>query len=83
MGQAALGVAVGGPGVAEIDVHLVHLVGGEVVPQAGGVPVDEEHVGQTLVHAALHGHDHGVRDPLQGDVKAVSYTHLDVYKRQL
>ena len=71
MGQAALGVAVGGPGIAEVDVHLVHLVGGEVVPQAGGIPVDEEHVGQALGHAALHGHDHGVGDPLQGDIEGI------------
>ena len=67
VGQAALGVAVAGPGVAEVDVDPVHLAGGEEQGQLVGVGVDEIDVGEPLGHAPLHGHDHGVRHPLHGD----------------
>ena len=64
VGEPPLGVAVGGPGVAEVDVDALHLAGGEVVGQPGHVGVDEEHILQLHGLGPLHGHHHGVGDPL-------------------
>ena len=71
VGQAALGVAAAGPGVAEVDVDPVRLAGGEEEGQLVGVGVDEIHIGEPGGHAPLHGHDHGVRHPFHGDEQHV------------
>ena len=71
VGQAALGVAVAGPGIAEVDVNAVHFAGSEKVGQLVGVGVHEEHVGKSRVHAPFHGHHHGVGHPLHSDEQHV------------
>ena len=67
VGEAAPGVTVGGPGVAEVDIDALHLAGGEVVPQVGHVGVDEADVLEAHGLGPLHGDDHGVGHPLDGD----------------
>ena len=64
MGQPPPGVAVGGPGITEVDVDPLHLVGGEVVPEIGHVGVQKPHVLQAHGLGPLHGDDHGVGHPL-------------------
>ncbi|CAN3998107.1 Phosphatidate cytidylyltransferase, partial [Dysosmobacter welbionis] len=71
VGQAALGVAVAGPGIAEVDIDPVCLSRGKEQGQLVSIGVDEEHVGEPLGRAPLHGHDHGVRHPLHGDEQHV------------
>ena len=71
VGQTPPGVAVGGPGVAEVDEQAVHLAGGKKLPEQGGVPVHEKDVAQSFGGAPLHSHDHSVRDPLHRDVEDV------------
>ena len=71
VGQSPAGVAVGGPGVAEVDEQAVHLAGGKKLPEQGGVPVHEKDVAQSFGGTPLHGHDHSVRDPLHRDVEDV------------
>lgn len=71
MGQAALGLALGRPGVAEVDVDAVRLAGGEVVRQQGGVSHHEKYVLQVQGHGPLHGHHQSVRDLLDGDEEHV------------
>ena len=67
MSQAALGMALAGPGIAEVDVDPVHLAGGEELGELVGVGVHEKHIDETVIHAPLHGHHHGVRHHLNGD----------------
>ena len=67
VGQAAFGVALAGPGIAEVDVDPVHFAGGEEVGQLVGVGVHEEHIVQPLPDTPLHGHHHGVRHHFHGD----------------
>ena len=67
MGQAALGLPLGGPGVAEVDEDPVHLSRGEELRQAGCVPHQEEHVAKLRLHGPLHGHHLGVGHLLHGD----------------
>ena len=71
VGQTALGLPLGGPGVAEVDVDEIHLVLGEVVGDQGGVAHHEEDVLQLQSHGPLHGDDHGVGDLLNGDEEDV------------
>ena len=67
VGQAALGVAVAGPGITEVDVDPADLAGSKEIGQLVGVGVDEIHVGQTRIDAPLHGHHHGIGHPLHRD----------------
>ena len=78
VGQPPPGVAVGGPGVAEVDKQAVDLVRGEVLPQPGRVTIHKKHIGQTPLSAALHGHDHGVRHPLHRQIE-----HIGILRRGL
>ena len=64
VGQPPLGVAVGGPGVAKVDIDEVHFAAPEVVGQPGRVPVHKKDVGQPQLHHPLHGDHHGVGHPL-------------------
>ena len=71
VGQAALGVALAGPGIAEVHVDPVHLTGGEELGQLIGVGVHEKDVGKTGIDTALHGHHHGVRHHFNGNEQHV------------
>ena len=54
VGQAALGVPFGGPGVAEVNIDAVHLAGLEEGGKLIGVGVHEKDVVQPLGSASLH-----------------------------
>jgi len=71
VGQAALGVALAGPGIAEVHVDPVHLAGGEELGQLVGVGVHEKDVGKSGIDTALHGHHHGVRHHFNGNEQHV------------
>ena len=71
VGQPPLGVAVAGPGIAEIDIDPVRLSRGKEQGQLVSIGVDEEHVGEPLGRTPLHGHDHGIRHPLHSDEQHV------------
>ena len=71
VGKAAAGVLDRRPGVAEIDKDKIHLAGGEILVQCGGITVDEEHVGEAQGLTALHGDDHGVGHSLYGDIQVI------------
>ena len=69
VGEAAAGMLHRRPGIAKVDVDEVHLAGGEILLQGGGVSVNKEHVGKAQGPAAFHCDDHGVRHPLHSHVK--------------
>ena len=71
MGQPPLGLPLGGPGVAEIDVNEVHFPRREIVRQQRRVAHHEEHVFQFQRRGPLHGHHQGVGHLLDGDKQNV------------
>ena len=40
MGEAPAGVLHRRPGIAEVDINKIHLAGGEILFQRGGIPVE-------------------------------------------
>ena len=71
VGQAALGVALAGPRIAEVDIDAVYLAGLKEGGELVGVGVHEKDVFQPLRGAALHGHHHRVRHHLHRDEQNV------------
>ena len=64
MGQPPLGVALGGPGIAEVDIEPVHFPGAK--KSRGGPPRRRPRKTRSApqVPGPLHGHHHGVGHPL-------------------
>ena len=71
MGQAALGVTLAGPRVAEVDVDPIHLTGCKELGELVSIGVHEKDIGQSGVYTPFHGDHHGVRHHLNGDEQYV------------
>ena len=67
VGQPALGLALGRPGIAEVDINRIHLVLGKVVRQQRGVAHHKKHIAGLGRNRSLHGHHQGVRYLLNAD----------------
>ena len=71
--QPALGLPLGRPRVAEVDIDAVDLACIENFGQLVGVDVDEEDVAQPRACRALHGHDHRVGDLFHRDEQHIGF----------
>ena len=61
VGQTALSLSLGRPGITEVDVDEVHLAGSKIVRHQRRIPHYKKHILQLQGCRPLHGDDHGVR----------------------
>ena len=69
MGQPPLGVAVAGPGIAEVDIDAVYLTRSKEQRKLRHVPIHKKDVVQFLGADPLHGDHHGVRHPFHRNIE--------------
>ena len=73
VGQAALGVLLARPGVAEVDVEQVDLIVGEKLVDVRRVERDEEDVFEALADRGLHREHQRVLHALDGDEQDIGF----------
>ena len=71
VGQAALGLILLRPRVAEVDIDAVYLAAIEHLAELRRVAVDEVDILQASLTGALHSHHHGIGDFLHSDQQHV------------